>query len=228
MSLISVEHVNKIYESLSGDALALDDINFSVNPGEFVGIVGKSGSGKTTLINMISGIDRPSSGSINIDGTRLETLSENELSVWRGKEIGIIFQFFQLLPVLTVLENVLLPMDFLQAIPLAERTKRAYEILELVDMKDQADKFPHELSGGQQQTAAIARALANDPPILIADEPTGNLDSVMTEKVIELFENLVQQQKTILMVTHDSDMVRRTNRIIRIADGRIVDQTENG
>jgi len=228
VSLISVEHVNKIYESLSGDALALDDINFSVNPGEFVGIVGKSGSGKTTLINMISGIDRPSSGSINIDGTRLETLSENELSVWRGKEIGIIFQFFQLLPVLTVLENVLLPMDFLQAIPLAERTKRAYEILELVDMKDQADKFPHELSGGQQQTAAIARALANDPPILIADEPTGNLDSVMTEKVIELFENLVQQQKTILMVTHDSDMVRRTNRIIRIADGRIVDQTENG
>lgn len=226
MSLISVDHISKYFDTTSGRAVALDDMAFTVNESEFVGIIGKSGSGKTTLINMISGIDRPSSGSIQIDGTQLEKLNENELSIWRGKSIGIVFQFFQLLPVMTILENILLPMDFLKAIPMSERTERAYQVLDLVNLRNEADKFPHELSGGQQQTAAIARALANDPPIIIADEPTGNLDSVMTEQVIELFEHLVLQQKTILMVTHDTDMVKRTNRIIHIADGKIVTPTQ--
>ena len=226
MSLISVDHISKYFDTTSGRAVALDDMAFTVNTSEFVGIIGKSGSGKTTLINMISGIDRPSSGSIQIDGMQLEKLNENELSIWRGKSIGIVFQFFQLLPVMTILENILLPMDFLNAIPMSERTDRAYQVLDLVNLRDEADKFPHELSGGQQQTAAIARALANDPPIIIADEPTGNLDSVMAEQVIELFEHLVAQQKTILMVTHDTDMVKRTHRIIHIADGKIVNPTQ--
>lgn len=226
MSLIEVSHISKFFDSESGRVIALNDVSFSVNVGEFIGIVGKSGSGKTTLINMLTGIDHPSEGSIVTNGNHLEKMSENELSIWRGKNIGIVFQFFQLLPVMTVMENILLPMDYLNEQPISARTDRANEILAELALVPFADKYPHELSGGLQQIAAIARALANDPPILIADEPTGNLDSVTASKVVDLFQGLVDRGKTILMVTHDRDMVRRTSRLLRISDGNLhCDQT---
>ncbi len=223
MEIIQVEKLYKYFSTPAGKVAALDDINFSVSDGEFIGIVGKSGSGKSTLINMLAGIDRPSSGSINVRGSLLQEMDEGQLSVWRGANIGIVFQFFQLLPVLTVLENILLPMDFLDAIPIKDRTDRAYEILDQVGIADIAGAVPADLSGGQQQMTAIARALANDPPILIADEPTGNLDPVSAEKIVGLFERLSVQSKTILMVTHDSDMVAHTDRILRIRDGKLAD-----
>ncbi len=223
MSIIQVRHLSKFFDSQAGRLVALDDINFSVEQGEFIGIIGKSGSGKTTLINMLSGIDRPSEGSIIVNQNRLETMNENQLSIWRGEEIGIVFQFFQLLPVMTILENVLLPMDYLNEIPLNERGERAMAILERLNLQDAADKLPFELSGGQQQIAAIARALANDPPILIADEPTGNLDSTTAAQVVDLFESLAEAKKTILMVSHDRDMVKRTTRILKIRDGCLLD-----
>lgn len=222
MSLIEVSHLSKFFDSESGRVVALNDVSFNVDEGEFVGIVGKSGSGKTTLINMLTGIDHPSEGSIVINGNHLEKMSENELSIWRGKNIGIVFQFFQLLPVMTVMENILLPMDYLNELPMNARTDRANKILAELALVPFADKYPHELSGGLQQIAAIARALANDPPILIADEPTGNLDSVAASKVVDLFQNLVDQGKTILMVTHDRDMVQRTSRLLRISDGNLL------
>ena len=221
MSLIEVRNISKFFDSESGRVVALDDVSFDVNDGEFIGIIGKSGSGKTTLINMLTGIDHPSKGSIVINGNHLENMSENELSIWRGKNVGIVFQFFQLLPVMTVMENILLPMDYLNEQPMIARTDRANEILAELSLVPLADKFPHELSGGLQQSAAIARALANDPPILIADEPTGNLDSVTASKVVDLFQRLVDRGKTILMVTHDRDMVQRTSRLLRISDGRL-------
>lgn len=222
MSLIEVSHLSKFFDSESGRVVALNDVSFNVDEGEFVGIVGKSGSGKTTLINMLTGIDHPSEGSIVINGNHLEKMSENELSIWRGKNIGIVFQFFQLLPVMTVMENILLPMDYLNELPMNARTDRANKILAELALVPFADKYPHELSGGLQQIAAIARALANDPPILIADEPTGNLDSVTASKVVDLFQSLVERGKTILMVTHDQDMVQRTSRLLRISDGNLL------
>lgn len=228
MSLIEVSHLSKFFDSESGRVVALNDVSFNVDEGEFVGIVGKSGSGKTTLINMLTGIDHPSEGSIVINGNHLEKMSENELSIWRGKNIGIVFQFFQLLPVMTVMENILLPMDYLNELPMNARTDRANKILAELALVPFADKYPHELSGGLQQIAAIARALANDPPILIADEPTGNLDSVTASKVVDLFQSLVERGKTILMVTHDQDMVQRTSRLLRISDGNLLqDETSS-
>lgn len=228
MSLIEVSHLSKFFDSESGRVVALNDVSFNVDEGEFVGIVGKSGSGKTTLINMLTGIDHPSEGSIVINGNHLEKMSENELSIWRGKNIGIVFQFFQLLPVMTVMENILLPMDYLNELPMNARTDRANKILAELALVPFADKYPHELSGGLQQIAAIARALANDPPILIADEPTGNLDSVTASKVVDLFQSLVERDKTILMVTHDQDMVQRTSRLLRISDGNLLqDETSS-
>ncbi len=225
---VIVRDLCKYYEMKAGRVAALDHISFSVADGEFVGIVGKSGSGKSTLINMLAGIDKPSSGSVSVFGRRLEEMNEEELALLRGSDVGIVFQFFQLLPVLTVLENVLLPMDFLNRIPPRERTERAYEVLRMVDMQDHADKYPSELSGGLQQKAAIARALSNDPPIIIADEPTGNLDSAAAEKIFTLFEELSAEEKTIVMVTHDSELVRMSHRILTIRDGALIGDERTG
>ena len=212
----------KYYETKAGRVAALDHVSFSVADGDFVGIVGRSGSGKSTLINMLAGIDKPSSGSVAVFGRKLEDMNEEQLALLRGSDVGIVFQFFQLLPVLSVLENVLLPMDFLGRIPVRERTERAYEVLRMVEMQDHASKLPSELSGGLQQKAAIARALANDPPIIIADEPTGNLDSAAAERIFRLFEALSAKQKTIVMVTHDSELVRMAHRILTIRDGALI------
>ena len=192
-----------------------------MDDGDFVGIVGKSGSGKSTLINMLAGIDNPSAGSVAVFGRKLEEMTEEQLALLRGSDVGIVFQFFQLLPVLSVLENVLLPMDFLGRIPEKERTERAYEVLRMVGMQDEAGKLPSELSGGQQQKAAIARALANDPPIIIADEPTGNLDSAAAERVFRLFEDLSGKRKTIIMVTHEPDIAAHANSRLVMRDGKI-------
>lgn len=219
---IIVHDLCKYFETKAGKVPALDHISFSVSDEDFVGIVGKSGSGKSTLINMLAGIDTPSSGSVSVFGRKLEEMNENELALLRGSDVGIVFQFFQLLPVLTVLENVLLPMDFLGRIPEKERLDRAYEVLRMIEIQDYANKLPSELSGGLQQKAAIARALANDPPIIIADEPTGNLDSAAAEKIFLLFEELSRKEKTIVMVTHDAELVRMAHRILTIRDGALI------
>ncbi|MGD2163611.1 MAG: ABC transporter ATP-binding protein [Anaerolineales bacterium] len=222
-SLIEFDSVSKIYSTSAGEFTALKDVDLKINQGELVSIVGKSGSGKTTLINMLTGIDRPTQGTISVGGTSVQSLNEGQRAIWRGKNIGIVFQFFQLLPTLTLLENVRLPMDFGDVLNQVERDRRALELLELVGLLDQADTLPARLSGGQQQRAAIARALANDPPIIATDEPTGNLDGNSAEQVISLFEDLVERGKTILMVTHDDDLAARAPRIIRLSDGEIID-----
>jgi ABC-type lipoprotein export system ATPase subunit len=195
-----------------------------INAGEFVSIIGKSGSGKTTLLNMITGIDRPTTGEVWVNGTGVHNLNENQMARWRGKNLGIVFQFFQLLPMISVIENIMLPMDFCRTYPMRQREKRALELLELVELADHAYKLPTALSGGQQQRIAIARALANDPPVVIADEPTGNLDSKTAESVFALFNDLVTKGKTIIIVTHDSALAKRTHRTALIADGEIVNE----
>ena len=225
--LIRMTDVVKVYDSGEVPFTALRGINLDVGAGEFIGLIGKSGSGKTTLINMITGIDRPTSGQVMIDGTPVHSLNENQLAIWRGKTIGVVFQFFQLLPTLTVAENVMLPMDFCNVYAPAERPERALHLLEQVEMADQADKLPSALSGGQQQRVAIARALANDPPILAADEPTGNLDSKTAESVFDLMERLVDAGKTIIMVTHDNDIAQRVRRSLHVSDGEIVEERLN-
>jgi putative ABC transport system ATP-binding protein len=219
--LVDLHQVVKTYESPSGPFTALQDINLSVQAGEFVAVVGKSGSGKTTLLNVLAGIDRPTSGAISVAGTPVHSLSESQLAQWRGRTIGLVFQFFQLLPTLTVAENVMLPMDFVKIVPSPDRRSRALELLDRVGIKDQADKLPASLSGGQQQRAAIARALANDPPILLADEPTGNLDEDTRASVLELFAKLNTEGRTIIMVTHERDISRYANRQVTLVDGRI-------
>jgi putative ABC transport system ATP-binding protein len=225
--LIELRNVVKTYTSAAGSFTALKGVNFTVDAGEFVAVIGKSGSGKSTLINMITGIDRPTSGEVFVGDTAVYTLSENQMAVWRGRNQGIIFQFFQLLPTLSVIENVMLPMDFSNLYTPRERQERALLLLEQVEMAEQAHKLPNALSGGQQQRVAIARALANDPPILIADEPTGNLDSRTAEAVFTLFDNLVKQGKTIVMVTHDTDLARRVSRAVIVQDGEIVQEIVN-
>ncbi len=222
--LIDLRNVVKTYQSAAGSFTALKGVNLTVDAGEFVAVIGKSGSGKSTLINMITGIDRPTSGEVFVGGTPVHTLGEGRMSVWRGRNLGIIFQFFQLLPSLSVIENVMLPMDFCNMYRPSERHARALHLLEQVEMADQAHKLPSAISGGQQQRVAIARALANDPPILIADEPTGNLDSKTSAAVFQLFENLVNAGKTIVMVTHDNDLARRATRSVIVSDGEIVNQ----
>ena len=219
--IINLNQMGKTYETPSGPFTALQDINLRIQSGEFVAVVGKSGSGKTTLLNVLAGIDRPTHGTILVDGTRVDSLSESQLAEWRGRTIGLVFQFFQLLPTLTIAENVMLPMDFVEIIAATERRPKALELLERVGIVDQADKLPAALSGGQQQRAAIARALANDPPILMADEPTGNLDEATRTSVLELFGNLNAEGRTIVMVTHERDVSRYTDRQVTLVDGRV-------
>lgn len=220
--VIDVKAVFKDYDSLSGTTHALRGVDFQVQQGQLAAIVGRSGSGKSTLLNVVAGIDRPTSGQIFVAGTPVHALTENRLAGWRGRHVGVVFQLSQLLPTLTVAENVALPMDFCGAYPASERRLRALALLDRVGIADQSDKLPLALSGGQQQRAAIARALANDPPVLVADEPTGNLDSRTGQAVWELFRGLADDGKTVVVVTHDPEVTRWGNRIIRIADGVIV------
>ncbi len=224
-ALVDLHGVTKTYQSDGGPCLALAGIDLHIKEGEFVAVVGKSGSGKSTLINMITGIDRLSGGEMWVTGVSVHTLNENQLAIWRGRAVGVVFQFFQLLPTLTVLENVMLPMDLCGCFRGPARAQRALQLLEEVEIADQAHKFPAQLSGGQQQRVAIARALANDPPLIVADEPTGNLDSRTTQAVVALFVRLAQKGKTILMVTHDPDLARRASRRVCIADGLIVEDS---
>jgi ABC-type lipoprotein export system ATPase subunit len=222
--LIEVRNLVKVYKTPAGDLTVIKGMDLDVRRGEFVAIIGKSGSGKSTFINLLTGIDRPTSGQIVIAGAPIHAYHEGQLAAWRGRQVGIVFQFFQLVPTLTVLENIILPMELNNLHTKAERRARALHLLETVEMAGQAGKLPAAISGGQQQRVAIARALANDPPLIVADEPTGNLDSVTAEKIFGLFENLVAAGKTILMVTHDSDLARRVDRTILISNGEIVNE----
>jgi len=226
-SLVDLREVVKTYRSTAGTFTALKGIDLQVESGAFVSIIGKSGSGKSTLINIITGIDRPTSGEVVVDRTRIHTLNEEQTAIWRGRSVGVIFQFFQLLPTLTAVENILLAMDYGSHYSRTERPQQAMHLLELVGMAEHAHHLPSTLSGGQQQCAAIARALANNPVLLTADEPTGNLDSKSTEMVFRLFENLADSGKTILMVTHDNELAERAQRTIRLVDGRIQDEFVN-
>jgi putative ABC transport system ATP-binding protein len=221
---IELRQVVKSFQSESGIYTVLHGIDLAIQQGEFIAIIGKSGSGKSTLLNMITGIDRPTSGEIRVSGTDLHSLPSSRLAPWRGRNIGVVFQFFQLLPTLTLLENVMLPMDFCRMYTPRERRQRAYELLEQVHMGEHAGKMPSAISGGQQQRVAIARALANDPPIIVADEPTGSLDAQTAESVFGLFGSLAESGKTVVMVTHDNDMAHRVKRTVVVASGQIVNE----
>lgn len=222
---IDVHNITKTYEGPAGKFPILKGISLEVQKGEFIGIVGKSGSGKSTFLNMLVGIDTPTSGEIIIADTHVETLDQNQLAIWRGHNVGVVFQFFQLLPTLTVLENVMLPMDFCNTFPPRERKDRAMHLLEQVGVATQANKLPSALSGGEQQRVAIARAQANDPAIIVADEPTGNLDSRTSDAIFQLFADLVATGKTLIMVTHEHDISGRVSRTITLSDGQISDDT---
>jgi len=220
--LIEMRDIYKIFKTGAGDFTALNGVNVCFFEGEFVSVVGKSGSGKSTLVNMLTGIDHPTSGSVQVGEHTIHQLSEGQMSTWRGTNLGIIFQFFQLLPMLSIIENIMLPMDFAKRIPFQEREDRAMHLLELVGLQDYAHDLPAEVSGGQQQSAAIARSLANDPPLIIADEPTGNLDSRSADAVFDIFNDLADQGKTIIMVTHDRSLAERTHRMMLLSDGELV------
>jgi putative ABC transport system ATP-binding protein len=219
--VVQIKDVVKTFPVGGGEITVLKGLSFDVKTGEFVSIVGPSGNGKSTLLNMITGIDRPTSGEVIVTGREVHKMSENQLAAWRGQHVGIIFQFFQMLPALTLLQNVMLPMDFAKKYTPHERKGRALRLLETVDLADQANKLPGNVSGGQQQRAAIARALANDPELLVADEPTGNLDTRTANDVFDMFVQLVKQGKTLVMVTHDKELSRRVPRVVEIIDGRI-------
>jgi putative ABC transport system ATP-binding protein len=224
--LIDLRHLVKKYHGLAGDVVALKGIDLRVDAGEFLVITGKSGAGKTTLVNMITGLDRSTAGEIWVAGTPLHKLGVEKAAGWRGQTVGIVFQTFELLPSLTVLQNVTLAMDFAHRYSIRQRRKRALQLLEQMDIAEHAHKLPSGVSGGQQQRVAIARAMANDPPILVADEPTGSLDSATTSAVLQVLEDLVAQGRTVLLVTHDRDVARRGTRSIKLADGRILPQAE--
>ena len=220
-NIVEAIEVVKSFPVGDGEITILKGISFEVKRGEFVSIVGPSGNGKSTLLNMITGIDRPTDGAVVVTGREVHKMSENQLASWRGENVGIIFQFFQMLPALSLMQNIILPMDFANKYTPKERRQRAMDLLERVGLADQANKLPSMVSGGQQQRAAIARALANDPPLLVADEPTGNLDSRTAGDVFDLFSHLVEQGKTMLMVTHDKELARRVPRVLEIIDGKI-------
>jgi putative ABC transport system ATP-binding protein len=227
MPLIELREVVKEYRTEAGAFPALKGINLRVEEGEFLGIVGKSGAGKSTLLNMITGVDHLTSGEVLVrsegEAVSIHTLTENDLALWRGKTVGVVYQSFQLLPMLNLLQNVMLPMDLCGLYQPRKSRERALALLDMVELKEHAYKVPSYISGGQQQRVAIARALANDPPILVADEPTGSLDSVTAEHIFELFERLVAEGKTIVMVTHDTTLIPRFSRVVRIADGELME-----
>lgn len=220
--MVQVNNVFKKYPVGDHEVEVLKGVSFAIQPGEFVAIVGPSGNGKSTLLNMITGIDHPTSGQVLVNGRTLHDLSENRLAKWRGENLGIVFQFFQLLPALNLLQNVILPMDFVGKLSRPARRERAMHLLELVGLGDQAHKLPSQVSGGQQQRAAIARALANDPPLIVADEPTGNLDARTTADVFDVFCHLIDQGKTLVMVTHDQELAGQAARQLLIENGRLV------
>lgn len=222
-SLISLRTITKKYQTPTGDFDALKNIDVDFKRGEFISVVGKSGSGKSTLLNMLTGIDRPTKGTVLVNDIDIHKLSESQVARWRGINMGIVFQFYQLLPMLSLLENVMLPMDFSAIIPEGERENRAMDLLTKVGLSAYAHHLPHSVSGGQQQSAAIARALANDPPIIIADEPTGNLDSRAADVIFEIFDTLALQGKTIVMVTHDDALAAKATRLVRLVDGEIAE-----
>jgi putative ABC transport system ATP-binding protein len=219
--VVLLEKVDKVFHTKAGPFKALRGIDLAVDAGEFVAVVGPSGSGKSTLINMITGIDRPTTGEVHVAGERLTKMSENRVAKWRGRNVGVVFQFFQLLPTLTVLENVMMPMHYTGTYK-GQRRERALELLKLVEIPETADKYPSQISGGQQQRAAIARALSNDPVLIVGDEPTGNLDTVSAGLVFALFEDLVEQGKTIIMVTHDWELAGEIPRVEEVRNGQLV------
>ncbi len=228
--VIQLRQIVKAYATPAGDFLALKGITADIYAGEFIGVIGKSGAGKSTLLNMISGVDHLTSGEVYVGAgdsgqmTAVHSLNENELALWRGRNIGVVYQSFQLLPMLSLLDNIMLPMDLCGSYRPRESRERAMHLLELVELEEHANKLPAYISGGQQQRAAIARALANDPPILIADEPTGSLDSLTAETIFEMFIGLLQEGKTIVMVTHDNNLGPRFSRQLFIADGGFVNE----
>lgn len=224
--LIELRRVVKVYESLAGSVTALKGVDLQVFQGEFLVVTGKSGSGKTTLVNILTGLDRSTSGEIWVDGTPLHRLGPEKAAKLRGRRMGVVFQSFELLPTLTVLQNVMLPMDFAWLYSRREQRERAMSLLEQVDIADHAKKLPAALSGGQQQRLAIARAMANDPAILVADEPTGSLDSATANMIVDIFERLLQQGRTVFLVTHDKDVARHGSRVITLFDGEIVEAKE--
>ena len=223
--MIKLQGLGKIYHTPAGEFAALRNIDLQIAAGEFVAIVGKSGSGKSTLLNLVGGIDSPTSGTVEIGGTAIQGLDQNRLAVWRGRNVGFVFQFFQLLPTLTIAENVMLPMDFCRTYPVRERRKRALDLLDRVGVAQQADKLPSGLSGGEQQRAAIARALANDPPVILADEPTGNLDSATADAVLDLFRRMSSAGTTVVIATHERDITRLVDRKVEVADGCLIANT---
>jgi len=224
--LIELHGVTKHYHTKAGTFPALKDINLNVLPGEFLGVVGKSGAGKSTLLNMITGVDQLTSGEVQVRANgstiNLTDLTENQLTLWRGRNLGVIYQSFQLLPMLTLAQNVMMPMDLSGFYHSRKNKERALELLNMVELDKHIDKYPSEISGGQQQRVAIARALANDPPLLVADEPTGSLDSITADHIFKLFQRLLDDNRTIIMVTHDQGLLPRFSRYIQIADGQLV------
>ncbi len=219
--IVNLVDITKNFPVGDREINVLKGISFDVEPGEFLSIVGPSGNGKSTLLNMITGIDRPTSGEVIVTGREIHNMSENKLAAWRGQHVGIVFQFFQMLPALSLVQNIMLPMDFAKKYSRTEKRERAMQLLEIVELTDQAGKLPGMVSGGQQQRAAVARALANDPEIIVADEPTGNLDTRTANNIFELFQKLADQGKTLIMVTHNKDLSRRVPRVVEIIDGKI-------
>ena len=224
-ALVRLENVEKVFKTKAGAFTALRDVNLRIQGGEFVAIVGPSGSGKSTLINMMTGIDRPTAGEVHVAGERLTGMGENKVAKWRGRNVGVVFQFFQLVGTMSVLENVMMPMNYCGTYK-GKRRERAMEMLELVQVPETVDKYPSQISGGQQQRVAIARALVNDPKLIVGDEPTGNLDTISAGLVFELFEELVRQGKTIVMVTHDRELASRVPRVVEVRDGRLVSASD--
>jgi len=226
--LIQVQNLVKSYPTGTDPFEALHAINLTVQRGEYVGVIGKSGAGKTTLVNMLSGIDRITSGEVFVNGTAVHALAEDELSRWRGRSLGVVFQSFHLLPMLSLRDNITLAMDFGGRYQRRKSESRAMDLLAQVELEEHAHKPPAYISGGQKQRVAIARALANDPPLLLADEPTGRLDSVTSETILKIFDDLIRQGKTIIMVSHERTLARRVDRVIELEDGKIIGDSQGG